>query len=51
MRGLSDLTHPDTGMATTESVQAFDARLVMYGLDERARRVVAETWPVIAAES
>src|SRR5579863_4125690 len=50
MRGLSDLTHPDTGMATTESesVQAFDDRLVMYGLDERARRIVAETWPVIA---
>ncbi len=47
MRGLSGLTPPDTGMATTESVQAFDARLVMYGLDERARRVVSETWPVI----
>jgi methyl-accepting chemotaxis protein len=48
MRGLSAFTPPDTGMATTESVQAFDARLVMYGLDERARRMVAETWPVIA---
>ena len=35
-------------MATTESLQAFDARLVLYSIDERARRIVAETWPVIA---
>lgn len=36
------------GMATTELLQAFDARLVLYSIDERTRRVVAEAWPVIA---
>ena len=29
-------------------LQAFEARLALYGLDDRARRIVAETWPVIA---
>lgn len=36
------------GMATTELLQAFDARLVLYSIDERTRRIVAEAWPVIA---
>ena len=35
-------------MAPVDSVQAFDARLSLYALDDRARRVLAETWPVIA---
>jgi methyl-accepting chemotaxis protein len=35
-------------MATTELLQAFDARLVLYSIDERTRRIVAEAWPVIA---
>jgi methyl-accepting chemotaxis protein len=34
-------------MATTELLQAFDARLVLYDIDERTRRIVAEAWPVI----
>jgi methyl-accepting chemotaxis protein len=35
-------------MTSTEHVQAFDARLALYNLDDRARQVLAETWPVIA---
>src|SRR5690348_209025 len=35
-------------MAPPDSVQSFDARLSLYALDDRARRVLAETWPVIA---
>src|ERR1700728_3246689 len=34
-------------MAPTDLVQAFEARLSMYKLDDRARRILAETWPVI----
>jgi methyl-accepting chemotaxis protein len=34
-------------MAPTNLVQAFEARLSMYKLDDRARRVLAETWPAI----
>jgi methyl-accepting chemotaxis protein len=34
-------------MAQTDLVQAFEARLTMYGLDGRARGILAETWPVI----
>ncbi len=37
-------------MAPTSLVQAFEARLSMYKLDDRARRVLAETWPVIAPQ-
>jgi methyl-accepting chemotaxis protein len=35
-------------MASPDSVQSFDARLSLYDLDDRARRVLAQTWPVIA---
>jgi methyl-accepting chemotaxis protein len=35
-------------MAPVDSVQSFDARLSLYALDDRARRVLAETWPAIA---
>jgi methyl-accepting chemotaxis protein len=35
-------------MASTERVQAFEARLALYNLDDRARRVLSETWPLIA---
>jgi methyl-accepting chemotaxis protein len=35
-------------MTPTDFVQAFEARLALYSLDDRARRVLAETWPVIA---
>jgi methyl-accepting chemotaxis protein len=35
-------------MSPTSLVQAFEARLSMYKLDDGARRVLAETWPVIA---
>jgi methyl-accepting chemotaxis protein len=35
-------------MAPTKLVQAFDARLTMYGLNERSLRVMREAWPVIA---
>jgi methyl-accepting chemotaxis protein len=31
-----------------DPVQAFEARLALYGLDDRARSVVAETYPLIA---
>lgn len=48
MRGFRSFQYVDIGMATTESVQAFDSRLVLYSIDERARRVVVEVWPVIA---
>ncbi len=35
-------------MAPTELVQAFDARLAMYGLDHRSLRITLnETWPII----
>jgi methyl-accepting chemotaxis protein len=35
-------------MAPTKLVQAFDARLTMYGLDVRSLRTLREVWPVIA---
>jgi methyl-accepting chemotaxis protein len=35
-------------MAPVDSVQSFEARLSLYALDDRARRILAETWPVIA---
>jgi methyl-accepting chemotaxis protein len=34
-------------MAPTDPVQAFEARLSLYKLDDRARRMLARTWPVI----
>src|SRR5580693_2139472 len=35
-------------MAPTELVQAFDARLTMYGLDQHSLRItLAEAWPII----
>jgi methyl-accepting chemotaxis protein len=35
-------------MTSTELVQAFEARLALYNLDDRSRRVLAESWPSIA---
>jgi methyl-accepting chemotaxis protein len=35
-------------MSPTEIIQAFEARLALYSLDDRARRTVIETWPLIA---
>ena len=35
-------------MTSTDLVQAFDARLAIYDLDDRAQRVIAEIWPIIA---
>jgi methyl-accepting chemotaxis protein len=35
-------------MASTDPVQAFEARLALYKLDDRARAILAETWPAIA---
>ncbi len=35
-------------MAQSDLVQAFEARLALYGLDEQSRRVLAECWPVVA---
>src|ERR1700689_1087480 len=32
----------------TDLVQAFEARLTLYGLDDRSRQVLAEAWPVLA---
>ena len=32
----------------TEPVQAFEARLALYSLDDRSRDVLAEAWPVVA---
>jgi methyl-accepting chemotaxis protein len=34
-------------MVPADLVQAFQARLSLYKLDDRARRILAETWPVI----
>src|SRR5580704_4603536 len=34
-------------MAHTDLVQAFEARLELYSLDDRARQILAETWPVV----
>ena len=31
-------------MAPTDLVQAFEARLSLYELDERARRILAQIW-------
>jgi methyl-accepting chemotaxis protein len=35
-------------MAQTDLVQSFESRLVLYGIDERVKRILAETWPLIA---
>jgi methyl-accepting chemotaxis protein len=35
-------------MTTTNLVQAFEARLALYSLDDRARRILAQAWPSIA---
>ncbi len=35
-------------MPSTDLVQAFEARLLLYGIDDRARRVLADTWPLLA---
>lgn len=35
-------------MTPIDLVQAFEARLALYGLDDHARRSIAEMWPVIA---
>jgi methyl-accepting chemotaxis protein len=35
-------------VTTIDLVQAFEARLALYSLDDRARRILAETWPIIA---
>ena len=32
----------------TNLVQAFEARLALYSLDDRARRMLAEVWPLLA---
>ena len=37
-------------MPQTDLVQAFEARLALYGLDNDARSVLAECWPVVAPE-
>jgi methyl-accepting chemotaxis protein len=46
------LIFPETfgfaAMTQTDVLQAFKARLVLYGLDDRARRIIAETWPAMA---
>ncbi len=34
-------------MASTETIQAFAARLTLYGVDDRVRSLVAEAWPAI----
>jgi len=34
-------------MASKEQVQAFDARLAMFGLDDRSLRLMGDVWPVI----
>jgi methyl-accepting chemotaxis protein len=34
-------------MAPIDIIQAFEARLALYGIDERIRRLVAESWPAI----
>jgi methyl-accepting chemotaxis protein len=34
-------------MYSTDLVQAFEARLSLYGLDDNSRRTLAEVWPVI----
>jgi methyl-accepting chemotaxis protein len=34
-------------MKQTDPVQAFEARLKLYSLDDRARQVLAETWPLV----
>jgi methyl-accepting chemotaxis protein len=35
-------------MAPIDQVPAFDARLALYSLDDRARAVMTETWPILA---
>src|SRR6266851_3817083 len=35
-------------MTQANMVQAFRARLLLYGLDDRARRIITEIWPTIA---
>jgi methyl-accepting chemotaxis protein len=37
-------------MASNEHVQAFEARLALYHLDERARSELVEIWPLIAPD-
>ena len=35
-------------MKTIDQVQAFEARLALYSIDDRVRRLVVESWPVVA---
>ena len=35
-------------MAPTEPIPGFDSRLALYGIDDRTRSLLAETWPLIA---
>src|ERR1700722_1853862 len=35
-------------MSSADLVQAFEARLSLYGLDDGSRRILADSWPVIA---
>jgi len=35
-------------VAPIDQVPAFDARLALYSLDDRARAVMTETWPIVA---
>src|SRR5262249_20782902 len=37
-------------MASTDLVQAFEARLRLYSLDQHVRQLVRETWPLIAPD-
>ena len=34
-------------MSPTAIIQAFEARLALYSIDDQARRAVTESWPVI----
>ena len=38
------------GVAQVDLVQAFEARLALYGLDDESRRVLAECWPLIGPQ-
>jgi methyl-accepting chemotaxis protein len=35
-------------MVSSDLVQSFDARLSLYAIDDRVRRILGQTWPVIA---
>src|SRR5579862_886319 len=46
--GRSGVDQDFSAVMPTDLVQAFEARLGLYSLADRSRRILAETWPILA---